>query len=104
MTGGHLIREARLRAGLTQAELAKALGTHQPVVARWETGRTRPDFDTVRNAIRACGLELGVTIAEGDDHDLALIRRELTRPPHARLAAMVDAVRAFDAMAGAARG
>lgn len=104
MTGGHLIAEARKRAGLTQAELARRLGTHQSVVARWETGRSRPDFDTVVRAVRAAGFDLDVSLVAADDHDLSLIRRELTLLPHQRLSAMVAAVRALDAMAAAAHG
>jgi transcriptional regulator with XRE-family HTH domain len=34
------IRAARLAAGLTQAQLAAALGTHQSVVSGWERGLT----------------------------------------------------------------
>jgi hypothetical protein len=43
-------------------------------------------------------------MAPADDHDLALIRRELARLPQARLADLVGAVQALDAMAGAGRG
>lgn len=104
MTGGLLIAEARKRAGITQVELATRLGTHQSVVARWETGRTRPDFDTVQRAVRAAGFDLGVTISPADDHDLALIRQELRRQPHERLAELVDTVRKLDSMVAAAHG
>jgi transcriptional regulator with XRE-family HTH domain len=104
MTGGSLIAEARKRAGITQAELAARLGTHQSVVARWETGRTRPDFDIVQRAVRAAGFDLGVTISPADDHDLGLIRRELDRQPHERITELVDTVRKIDAMAAAVHG
>lgn len=104
MTGGQLIKEARKRAGLTQHQLAVRLESHQSVVARWETGRSRPDFETVRQAVRASGFELGTTLSPTDDHDLGLIRRELRLLPHERLSRMVDAVRKLDAMSRAARG
>jgi len=104
MTGGRLIVEARKRAGLTQAELAGRMRSHQSVIARWETGRTRPDFDMVLEAVRAAGFEVGFALHPLDDHDLALIRRELRLLPHERLSGMVDAVRKLDAMAAAARG
>jgi transcriptional regulator with XRE-family HTH domain len=103
MTGGALIAEARKRAGLTQAALAARLGSHQSVVARWETGRTSPDFATVVRAVRAAGFDLGVSLAPADDHDLTLIRRELARTPAARLAGLVVAVRRLGAMGDAAR-
>ena len=104
MTGGLLIAEARKRAGITQVELAMRLGTHQSVVARWETGRTHPDFDTVQRAVRAAGFDLGVSISPADDHDLTLIRQELDREPHQRIAELVDTVRKIDAMAAAPHG
>lgn len=102
MTGAALIAEARKRAGLTQAELAARLGTHQPVVARWETGRAKPDFVTVQRATRAAGFELSVALTPVDDHDVALIRREMGYSPHERLSRMVSAVNALARMEAAA--
>ncbi len=39
--------DARNRAGLTQQELARRMGTAQPMVARLESGRTRPSMRTL---------------------------------------------------------
>jgi Helix-turn-helix len=38
MRSADLIREARLRAGLTQYELAERCGRDRSVIARWEQG------------------------------------------------------------------
>lgn len=85
MGGGSLIPEARLRAGLTESELARRMGTTQSAVARWESGATSPRFDTVVRAVRGCGLELGVSLSERDpDHD-RLIDDQLARTPRERL-------------------
>ena len=100
---GQLIRRARLSAGLTQRELAQRLGTHQPVIARWENESTRPNFDSVVKAVEACGFDLQVEL-RSVDHDTVLVRRELAKNPAERLAGLVDAVSAFEAMSGAARG
>ncbi|MEA1903759.1 MAG: helix-turn-helix transcriptional regulator [Actinomycetota bacterium] len=102
--GRQLIIEARRRAGITQRELAYRLGTHQPVVARWEKGTTEPSLRNVIRAVRACGLDLNISVTERDDHDLVLIRRELRVLPHERLSRMVDAVNAFASMEIAAHG
>jgi transcriptional regulator with XRE-family HTH domain len=90
-----------VRAGLTQRQLAERLGTHQPVIARWESESTRPDFDSVVRAVEACGFDLHVELRPVD-HDTVLVRRELAKRPADRLADMVDAVSAFDAMSDAA--
>ena len=101
MKAATIIAQARKRAGLTQAQLAARMGTHQPVVARWEAGRSTPGFDTVTRAVRAAGFELSVGIARADDHDVVLVRRELMLEPHERLTSLVSAVRAFASMAAA---
>ncbi len=72
-----LIREARLRAGLTQAELARRVGTTQSAIARIERGRTEPSLARGRELIRACGYELGTTIVPLDDSDWEVARANL---------------------------
>ena len=62
MHGGHLIREARRRAGLTQAELAERISTAQPNVARWESADMSPSVDMLTRVIQACGLDLVVRL------------------------------------------
>lgn len=88
MHGGEIIREARRRAGLSQQDLADRLGTTQSVITRWETGRRSPTFETVIRAVRACGLELSVTLGAPDpDHDL-FIRENRRLTPAERLQRM----------------
>ncbi len=50
--------DARNRAGLTQEELARKMGTTQPVVARLEGGRTRPSMRTLERFAKATGSRL----------------------------------------------
>lgn len=73
--GGDLIREARRRAALTQRELAERADTVQPVVARWESGRTAVSFDDVRRLVRLCGFDLEVMLVPADDSDMAQAAR-----------------------------
>lgn len=60
--GADLIREARLRAGLTQAELSKLTGRERSVIARWEQGAVSPSFDNMLEVIEACGFELPLVL------------------------------------------
>ena len=98
MNGGELIREARKRAGITQRQLARRLGTSQPVVARWERGHRSPDYDVVRDAVLMCGFELRPTLVERDLQSEATIDYSVRLTPLERLRhnqAMLD----FEAMA-----
>ena len=53
--------EARRRAGLTQQQLARKMGTTQPVVARLESGRTSPSLRTLGRLAEATGSRLLIT-------------------------------------------
>jgi transcriptional regulator with XRE-family HTH domain len=67
MTGAQIIREARLKAGLTQSELAVRLGRDRAQVARWETGGQQPSFENLQSAVEACGFTLRIEIAEREE-------------------------------------
>ena len=58
MTTGELIRSARLRAGLTQAELAERLEVPASSIGRWETDTVEPGYPTLRRVLQACGFDL----------------------------------------------
>lgn len=44
---GENIRKARLKIGLTQAQLGKMLGKSDNVITNWEKGTNRPDADMI---------------------------------------------------------
>lgn len=73
--GNDLVREARKRARLTQAQLAERAGTTQSAIARIETGESSPSFDMVLRLVRLCGLDLDIMLVERDDSDWAQARR-----------------------------
>jgi len=66
MTANELIRSARSRASLSQADLAKALSTPRSQIARWEAGDVEPGFATVRRVLRACGFDLSMALVPFD--------------------------------------
>jgi transcriptional regulator with XRE-family HTH domain len=55
--------DARNRAGLTQQELARKMGTTQPVIARLESGRGRPSMGTLERLAEATGSRLLIRFA-----------------------------------------
>jgi transcriptional regulator with XRE-family HTH domain len=81
MRGADLIREARLRAGLTQAELSERTGTQRSVIARWEQGAVSPGFDNLLEVIEACGFELPLMLVSRDaSFDQRLDKNRLLSP------------------------
>lgn len=95
MPSADLLKEARLRAGLTQEELARRSGRPQSTIARWESGGVRPSLESLREVIRACGLELGFTIANFDDSYVAQIERNLASTPSERIARATQAANVY---------
>lgn len=53
---GARLRELRLSAGLTQAELARRTGIHRPNIARVEAGRHTPSLETLSRLATAIGV------------------------------------------------
>ena len=53
--------EARKRSGLTQAQLARRMKTTQAVVARLESGRTKPSTRTLERIASATGTRLRIS-------------------------------------------
>lgn len=80
-----LVREARRRAGLTQAQLAERAGTSQPAIARYERATALPDLDTLHRIAEACGLELRLELTEPDAQREAAARAALERTVEERL-------------------
>jgi transcriptional regulator with XRE-family HTH domain len=97
-----LIRGARLRAGLTQAELARRLGRPQSQIARWENGRVVPSLETLRRVVRACGLELTFGLANYDDSYIAYIEELLELSPQERIEDALEREAVFGEIRGAA--
>ncbi len=86
-----LVRIARERAGLTQAQLATRSGRPRETIARWETGRQEPSLSALRELVDAAGLELVIRLAEADDSLRDRVREQLDRLPLQRLAALLPA-------------
>jgi len=91
MSIASIVREARRRAGLTQAALAARAGVPKSTVGRIESGARTPSADLVERLVRAAGLEVTVSLSEPDPGTDSMFERTLRRTPAQRLA---DATRA----------
>jgi uncharacterized protein len=92
MTAAQIIREARLKAGLTQTELAGRLGRERAQVARWEIGGQEPSFENLQSVVEACGFSLRIEIAERQVSPAldAELEASVPQAPQQRVQALLD--------------
>ena len=90
---GDLVREARSRAGLSQAELAQRLGKSQSAIARWERDEVQPSLETLRSIILGCGFDLSFFMSVADDSNVSIIDEHLRMTTEERFADLMTRVR-----------
>jgi len=57
---GYLVLKARAAARMTQAALARKIGSTQPMIARWESGAQVPNLTTMMKIAEATGYDLAI--------------------------------------------
>lgn len=88
-----MIRQSRRRAGISQRELARRLGTKQSVVARWESRATSPTVESVSSAASACGFGVEWRLTPIDPDLERVLTEQLRRTPAERVASAVNLAR-----------
>lgn len=77
---GILIRDARHRAGLTQAELGRRAGVTQSVVSAYESGARQPSLPMLERLVRATGCQIDMRVRKSEQRATdGPIRRRLSR-------------------------
>jgi transcriptional regulator with XRE-family HTH domain len=84
------MREARLRAGLSQRELGLRIGRPAPQIARWERGVVDPGFALVQRVMRACGFDLDEQLVPWADEFRERLEENLRSSPAERFARALD--------------
>jgi transcriptional regulator with XRE-family HTH domain len=104
MSPGELIREIRLRHGLSQERLARRVGSRQSSISRLEADEVSPSIETLEQLTRAMGedLRLGVEPPERD-YDPLHRRATAGRSPAERLALGISWNRMAGRLASAGR-
>lgn len=91
MRSADLIREARLRAGLTQYDLAERSGRDRSVIARWEQGVVAPSIETLVELVRACGFDLPLELVPRDASGEERLRKNALLSPERRMQRFLQA-------------
>lgn len=71
IVAGRILREARVRASLSQTELARRAGVAQSVISMYESGRREPGLSTLARLVEATGGRLRVAVEDGEDGRVA---------------------------------
>jgi transcriptional regulator with XRE-family HTH domain len=104
MTPGELLRAARRRHGVTQAQLAARARTSQAAISRIERGVVSPSVATLMSLLDLLGEELELSSREIDyGHDRTLLRANLHHPPEERIERQAAWSRGMREIQGAAR-
>ena len=90
MRSATLLREARLRAGLSQQELAEVSGKDRTVIARYEQGVVAPSIDTLVELVRACGFDVPLELVPYDPRPDERRRELQMLSPERRLDGMLE--------------
>jgi transcriptional regulator with XRE-family HTH domain len=96
MNAASLLKTSRRRAGLSQRQLAAAVGMPQPVVARIESGAGVPRVDTLSRLLAGCGERLESRPRLGVGLDRSVIRRLMRLSPGERARLAVEEARHLD--------
>ena len=88
MTPAELVRNARMRHGLSQRALALRAGTTQAWISAIERGNARPSVDTLSRLLLVMGEELVLDsrpLASDTDHDPIAFADAQRRDPAGRV-------------------
>jgi transcriptional regulator with XRE-family HTH domain len=101
MNAARSLRQARLRSGLSQRDVARRSGVPQPNVSRIEAGAVVPRVDTLDRLLAACGEGLEALPRPGTGIDRTGFRELLRLTPRGRLQRAASEAAALDALAAA---
>src|SRR3954468_2106809 len=90
-----LLQLARLKAGLTQRELAERAGVPTTMISAYERDKRQPTLETLLRLLRAAGFDLRMQLApyDADDDVLADLEAARTSRERARRDRQIDAWR-----------
>jgi transcriptional regulator with XRE-family HTH domain len=100
---GNLLRSARAKKGISQAQLAALAGVPRSTVERIEAGTRQPSLVTLSRLLAAVDLEMRIRLDDYDDHDdvldanyaaMTAEQKAAADARHEQLVALVDAGRA----------
>jgi hypothetical protein len=78
-TASALLQLARLKSGLSQAQLAERAGVPATMISAYERDRRQPTLPTLLRLLQAAGFDLRMELIPHDPHDEILAKLESRR-------------------------
>ena len=66
---GAKIKSARIKAGMTQADLGKAIGVSGSMIGQWENDLRKPKLETIGRIANACGCDTADLLRGRSQHN-----------------------------------
>jgi transcriptional regulator with XRE-family HTH domain len=100
---GQMLRDARIRAGISQKQLAIRTGMAAPAISRIENGHESPSFGRLTTCLEALGFELSLELhpLSGSQADPVHLAAESELTPAQRLESLFEWMRFGDSLARA---
>jgi transcriptional regulator with XRE-family HTH domain len=80
-----LLQLARIKSGLSQAQLGERAGVPATMISAYERDRRQPTIPTLIGLLKAAGFELSMHLVPSDPHDDVLTELDSRRSPRERL-------------------
>lgn len=77
MTFEEKLKDARVNAGFTQAELADKLMVSRAAIAKWESDRGMPDVSNLKAMSEALGVSIDYLLDDGSELDLSITKKPI---------------------------
>lgn len=74
MTLGEKIKNARVKAGMTQEDLASKMLVSRQAVSKWESDKGIPDIDNLKAMSKLLNISIDYLVDDGTELDMSVIR------------------------------
>ena len=77
MTLGEKIKDARVKAGMTQEDLASKILVSRQAISKWESDKGIPDIDNLKVISKLLNVSIDYLVDDGTELDMSVIRESI---------------------------
>lgn len=77
MITGVILKNMRVKAGLTQKQLGEKISVEDNTISSYERGNSQPDLEKIAKIAKTCGYEIVIRDSKGNILTLEKMSREI---------------------------